>query len=53
MLHVLRGLIRHHVADINCVKEMSRFASFRVTIAVMYCADVVLSCLVQLTEYDA
>jgi hypothetical protein len=46
MLHVLRGLIRHHVADINRIEEMSRFASFRMTVAVMYCADVVLSCLV-------
>jgi hypothetical protein len=46
MLRGLRGLIRHHVADINRIEEMSRFASFRMTVAMMHCADVIMSCLV-------
>ena len=53
MLHGLRGLIRHHVAHINRIEKGSRLASLRMTVAVMYCADVVLTCLMELSEDDA
>jgi hypothetical protein len=46
----MRGQICHHVSYIYRVEKMTCFALFRVTVAVMYGADVVASGAMQLFE---